>query len=168
MISMQLYDPAEITPEQHYRTAIHKVGHTAAIMVLNPRQVPERISIRNQASSYGRVILSRSMTEQTEEYLLLNIAILLSGKNAERLLLGSHSVGCADDYARAKQLAKDMVEKFAMTTYGTTPAEILNAAEETSCAIIRGREEKLKRITQILLEKKELTGEDFKALFYPE
>lgn len=36
-----------------------------------------------------------------------------------------------------------MVEKFAMTTYGATPAEIL-------------------------LEEKEITGERFKALFYPE
>ena len=33
--SMQLYDPAEITPEQQRRTAIHEVGHAAAIMVLS-------------------------------------------------------------------------------------------------------------------------------------
>lgn len=61
-----------------------------------------------------------------------------------------------------------MVEKFAMTTYGATPAEILQTAEETSCAVIRGREEKMTRIAEILLEEKEITGARFKALFYPE
>ena len=166
--SMQLYDPAEITPEQQRRTAIHEVGHAAAIMVLNPNQVPERVSIRNQAGSYGRVTLNPGMTEQSEGYLLSHLAILLSGKNAERILLGGHDTGCYGDYTRAKQLAADMVEKFAMTTYGATPAEILQTAEETSCAVIRGREEKMTRIAEILLEEKEITGECFKALFYPE
>ena len=166
--SMRLYDPAEITPEQQHRTAIHEVGHASAIMVLNPKLVPESISIRNQAGSYGRVILQQGMNEQTEEHLLTHLAILLSGKNAEKLLLGSHATGCTDDYSRAKQLAKDMIERFAMTTYGATPDEILHTAEETSCAIIRGRKEKLEQIAQILLKEKELTGERFKELFYPE
>ena len=166
--SMNLYDPAEITPEQHYRTAVHETGHAAAIMVLNPKQIPERISIRNQAGSYGRVILQRSITEQTEEYLLIHIAILLSGMNAEKLLLGNHATGCAGDYAQAKQLAQDMVEKFAMTAYGVTPAAILHTAEEMSCTLIGGRKKKLERIAKILLEEKELTGERFKELFYPE
>ena len=166
--SMQLYDPAEITPEQQHRTAIHEVGHAAAIMVLNPKQVPERISIRNQAGSYGRVTLHRGMTEQTEEHLLVHLAILLSGKNAEKLLLGNHATGCADDYARAKQLASDMIEKFAMTTYGATPDEILHTAEEMSHTLIRGRKEKLEQLAQILLEEKELTGERFKELFCTE
>ena len=55
-----------------------------------------------------------------------------------------------------------------MNTFGTTPGEILQTAEETSCAIIRGREEKLERIVQILLEEKEITGKRFQELFYPE
>lgn len=50
------------------------------------------------------------------------IAILLSGMNAEKLLLGNHATGCAGDYSQAKQLASDMVEKDAMTTYGATPS----------------------------------------------
>lgn len=166
--SMQLYDPAEITQEQQHRTAIHEVGHAAAIMVLNPNQIPERISIRNQAGSYGRVTLSRRMIEQTEENLLVHIATLLSGKNAEKLLFGNHATGCADDYARAKQLASDMVEKFAMTTYGTTADKIMSTAEEMSCTLIRERREKLMEIAQVLLEEKELSGERFKALFLAE
>ena len=166
--SMQLYDPAEITQEQQNRTAIHEVGHAAAIMVLNPKQVPERISIRNQAGSYGRVTLSKGAIEQTEENLLVHIAILLSGKNAEKLLLGNHATGCADDYARVKQLASDMIEKFAMTTYGTTADKIILTAEEMSTTLIRERKEKLMGIVQVLLEEKELTGERFKALFCAE
>ena len=166
--SMHLYDPAEITEEQQHRTAIHEVGHAAAIMVLNPKQVPESISIRNQAGSYGRVILPRGVNEQTEEHLLVHLAILLSGKNAEKLLLGNHATGCADDYARARQLASDMVEKFAMTTYGAAPNEILKTAEEMSSTLIRTRKEKLEQIAKILLEEKELTGQRFQELFCAE
>ena len=166
--SMQLYDPAEITADHHHRTAVHEVGHAAAIMVLNSSHVPKCISIRNQASSYGRVTLAHGLIEQTEENLLIHIAILLSGMNAEKILLGNHDTGCAGDYAQAKQLALDMVEKFAMTTYGATPGEILHTAEEMSCTLIRSRKEKLQSIVQILLDKKELAGERFKELFYPE
>ncbi len=166
--SMQLYDPAEITPDQQRRTAIHEVGHGAAIMVLNSGQIPERISIRNQAGSYGRVTLPRGIIEQTEENLLLHLAVLLSGKNAEKELLGNHATGCADDYARAKQLASDMIEKFAMVTHGTTPGEILRTGEEMSCTLIRERRDKLEGIAQILLEEKELSGERFRELLFSE
>ena len=163
--SMHLYDPAQITREQQYRTAIHEVGHAAALMVLNPKQAPESISIRNQAGSYGRVKVSGNYPEQTEENLLVHMAVLLSGKNAEKLLLGSHATGCADDYARAKRLATDMVERFAMVCYGETPSKIMNTAEEMSCTLIRERRELLEKIAKLLLEEKELTGERFKALF---
>ncbi len=166
--SMKLYDPAEVTQEQKRRTAIHEVGHAAAIMVLNSKQVPERISIRNQAGSYGRVTLARGVIEQTEENLLIHLAVLLSGKNAEKLLLGNHATGCADDYARAKQLAADMIKNFAMTTYGTTPDEILRTADEMSCTLIRERKDKLEEVAQILLEEKELSGERFKELVFSE
>jgi AAA+ superfamily predicted ATPase len=163
--SMHLYDPAAITPEQRYRTAIHEVGHAAAIMVLNPKQVPQSISIRSHAGSYGRVVLPRDMTEQTEEHLLTHLAILLSGKNAEKRILGTHTTGCAEDFARAKRVAQDMVEQFAMTAYGATADKILATAEEMSNTIISSRKEKLERIAHILLEEKELTGERFKVLF---
>ena len=166
--SMHLYDPAQITPQQQYRTAVHEVGHAAAILVLNSGQIPERISIRNQAGSYGRVILPRGIQEQTEEHLLLHIAILLSGKNAEKLLLGNHATGCAEDYARAKQLAEDMIGKFAMVTYGKTPNGILRTAEEMSCTLIGERKDKLETIAKLLLEEKEFSGQRFKELFLAE
>ena len=51
--------------------------------------------------------------------------------------------GDSDERKPGRKTAADMVENFAMTTYGATPAEIL-------------------------LEEKEITGARFKALFYPE
>jgi ATP-dependent Zn protease len=105
------------------------------------------------------------MTEQTEEHLLTHLAILLSGKNAEKRILGTHTTGCAEDFARAKRVAQDMVEQFAMTAYGATADKILATAEEMSNTIISSRKEKLERIAHILLEEKELTGERFKVLF---
>ena len=61
---------------------------------------------------------------QTERRLFEDVVTLLSGKNAEKLIFGQHATGCAQDYARAKQLAKDMIEHFAMDSYGKTEEEI--------------------------------------------
>ena len=76
-------------------------------------------------------------------------------------LLGSHSTGCASDYARAKRLAEDMTEKFAMTSFGSTAAEILQAADKLSAQIIAANRDRIEPIADTLQVQKELSGEVF-------
>ena len=86
---------------------------------------------------------------------------LLSGKNAEKLIFGQHATGCAQDYARAKQLAKDMIEHFAMDSYGKTEEEILETADKRSMEIMTANKSRMEDVCPKLLERKELTGMEF-------
>lgn len=159
--SMQLYDPGSISPEQHRRTAIHELGHAFAMMEQDSGNMPEMISIRNQAGSYGRVRLVTGPVPQTERRLFEDVVTLLSGKNAEKLIFGQHATGCAQDYARAKQLAKDMIEHFAMDSYGKTEEEILETADKRSMEIMTANKSRMEDVCPKLLERKELTGMEF-------
>lgn len=159
--NIHLYDPAEITAAEQRRTAIHEAGHAIVMVGTDPTNIPETLSIRSHAGSLGRVRLPASQLNQTEQDLLNHIAILLGSKNAETLLLGCHSTGCSGDYARAKRVAEDMVEKFAMTTFGSTAAEILQAADQLSLQIITANRDQILPVAEALLDEKELTGEAF-------
>ena len=162
--SMHLYDPAAVTPEQHRRTAVHELGHAIVMVGLEPRNVPESISIRNQAGSYGRVKLSAQTPDWTEQQMFNHLATLLGGKNAEKLIFGSHSTGCANDYARAKRAAESMVQNYAMVSYGETPDGILKAADRISMEMVSKRKDELEELAAILVKKKELSGEELVKL----
>ena len=163
--NMHLYDPGIITPEEQRRTAMHELGHAVVMVGTDPKNVPESISIRGHAGSFGRVKLVASHANQTEQQLLNHIATLLAGKNAEKLFFGTHSTGCASDYMRAKRMAEDMLEKFAMTTYGETAGDILKAADQLSMETVTRYQKNMENIVDMLLKRKELSGEEFvKAL----
>ena len=161
---MHLYDPAKITEAQHRRTAVHELGHAVVIVGTDPENTPKSISIRNYAGSYGRVELGSGAQERTEQHLFWHLATLLGGKNAEKCILGTHSVGCSQDYERAKRLAESMIERYAMDSFGQKPEEILKAADGLSMKIIEENKARIEALTHILLAKKEITGEAFVQL----
>ena len=158
---MHLYDPAEVTDEEHRRTAVHELGHAIIIYETNPSNIPERISIKNEAGSLGRVTINTKHSYSTEVEILDFLAVLLGGKNAERLIFGTHAIGCSSDYARAKQVAAKMIEVYAMNTYGETSADIIKSADARSTEILVRHRSALERLAPILLEKQELTGQEF-------
>lgn len=166
--SMQLYDPSEITPEEHRRTAVHEVGHAIAMVVTDPQNIPTCISIRNHAGSLGRVSLAPMQLSRTEEQLMHHLVTLLSGKNAEKCIFGTHDTGCANDYAQAQHVAESMVQKYAMVSYGETTSDILKAADRQSMDLLQAHMEQLKKITDILISSKELTGSEFMSLMAAE
>ena len=160
--SMKLYDPAEITTEDKRRTAFHEIGHAIVLYVTDQENVPESISIRNQAGTFGRVRISVNRAHNhTEQELLNEIAVLLAGKNAEKVVLGDHSTGCSSDYARAKRIAEDMIDNYAMVSFGETPLEIVRKADDLSISILESKKEDLLSIAEALLEKKEMSGAEF-------
>lgn len=160
----QLYDPGTLTEEAKRRTALHELGHATVLCVLDPDEPPKSVSIKNQAGSYGRVTRNVKHGNATEDELLHHIAVLLAGKNAEKLFLGQHATGCSSDYANAKHVAQEMIRSVAMDTYGSTPKEILKAADELSMKTLQDHQEALLRCLDTLLEKQELSGEEFAKL----
>ena len=161
---MYLYDPSDITDKERLRTAVHELGHAIVMYETDPDNLPRIISIRNQAGSLGRVTFSPNRGNSTEQQLLNLITVSLGGKNAEKIFSGSHDTGCAGDIARAKQIAHNMLELYAMTTYGETEKEILAEADRLSMEILSRYKDALTDLSSLLLEKRQFTGEEFAQL----
>ena len=157
--NMQLYDPANVTLEDQRRIAVHELGHAIVMVSTDPDNMPKSISIRNHANSYGRVTLALDSMNLTEQQLLNYIAVLLSGKNAEKVVFGDHSTGCATDYAVAKKLAGDMITQYAMVSFGNNVQKILETADQISMKILEDQKKQIEAMTETLLSQKELSGE---------
>ena len=162
--SMMLYDPGQITQEERRRTALHELGHALVMLHHNPEKLPPVISIRNRAGSLGRVMVPRGSLNRTERELMAHVAGLLAGKNAEKLMLGDHDTGCVGDVTRARQLAKSMVENYAMDTFGATEEEIFKEADRQSMEILKKYQAVLPTLADRLLAEKEITGEELVKL----
>ena len=164
--NMHLYDPATVTDQERRRSAVHELGHAIVMVSADPNNAPESISIRNHAGSLGRVQLNISYGNQTEQQLLNFVATLLGGKNAEKLFFGNHDTGCASDYARAKRVAEDMIDKYGMTAFGEKAADILSAADKRSRELLTAHKAVIQTLSDMLLKEKELSGEAFMEAFH--
>jgi cell division protease FtsH len=111
---------AVLTEADKIRIAVHEGGH--ALVALNvPGSDPvHKISIIPRGTALGvtmqlpegdRVMYSR-------EYLEASIAVLMAGRMAEELILGSFASGSANDIERATSLARKMVRQLGMSRLG--------------------------------------------------
>jgi len=107
-----------IRPEEKRRIAVHESGH-ALVAVLSEYADPvHRVSI----VSRGVAALGYTMQLPVEERYLMTrreledrLDVLLGGRCAERVVLGSVSTGASDDLRRALSLARRMVMEFGMS-----------------------------------------------------
>ena len=163
-----MVNPDELTDEDIRRVAVHELGHALTAFVLNGDSNLKSISVKvNADGSLGRVIhKSNRSVLLTEQQLLNRIAVLLSGRGAERLIFGVHSSGCSSDYTEAKRLAKKMVEEYAMGTLGSDDSnQILMKAEEIADQILNEKKEKLENMIRILMDRKEISGSELEQMF---
>lgn len=105
--------------EQERKTvAYHEAGH-ALIAALTPQGEPvSKISIIPRS----RGALGYTMQMPTEDRYLLTmdelldkITVMLGGRAAEKLILGTLSTGASDDILRASELARRMVTEYGMS-----------------------------------------------------
>ena len=163
----ELYDPSEITKASKRRTAIHECGHAVVGYVLDKKRVPESISVRSGAVSFGRVMLGKqSPGSKTERELKNMIAELLGGRNAERVFFGENATGVSEDYDRAKRLARSMIRDFAMGELGNGNAlDILREEDRRATGIIEKHKDFIDSFADRLLAEKEVSGEDMVKAF---
>lgn len=157
-------DPAKVTREEKRRTAVHEVGHALASLLLEPETKLLTISIADQAFSSGRVGTRRSCSNPTEEQMMNTISIALGGRDAERVVFGTHSTGCASDYTMAKAVAGDMLELYAMgAKLGDSDiAPLLNQADQAVMKLLTEHKDTLMALADQLLEQQELTEEQLR------
>lgn len=149
--SDSMYDPNILTDDMKYRTAVHEAGHF--ILALANNFPVESISIRSEIGSLGRVTLKEPLRDMTKSKCIQYLAMLLGGRNAERLILKENGAGCSEDCSRAKALAKDMDEVYCMGEFGTdSKDEFLKEADSMATDILIRYQDILIRIAKDLID----------------
>ncbi|MGZ8187014.1 MAG: ATP-dependent zinc metalloprotease FtsH, partial [Methylobacter sp.] len=139
-----------LNPEEKRRLAYHEGGHALVAEHVPTGQPVHKISIIPRGVSALGFTLQLPVEEKflsTEEELKDQIAILLSGRVAEEVVLGSISTGAQNDLEKASEIARNMVcslgmsKKLGSLTYGkrqqlqfleTEISEYRNYSDETA------------------------------------
>ncbi len=101
-------------------TAYHEAGHALVGHLLPGTDPIHRVSIVSRGMALG-FTMSRPKTDkyqQTEKELLDEIAMMLGGRAAERLVFDELTAGASSDIERATMIARKMVVDFGMSELG--------------------------------------------------
>lgn len=162
-----------LTPEEKKITAFHEVGHALVSSFLERGEPVRKISIiaRGLAAGYTLKTPEKERKIKTKTEFLAEIATLLGGYCAEKIIFGEVSSGAANDLERATQLARKLVLEYGMSSLGPVVfgkkeelvflgyEEILKNYSEEMAAKIDKEIEKIikeaeKKATEILLKNK--------------
>ena len=106
-----------LNPQERLTVAHHEMGHVLVALALPGSDPIHKVSIIPR----GVGALGYTLQRPTEDRYLMNaeelqrkVCVLLGGRAAEKLVLGSLSTGAADDLAKATQIARDMVMRYGM------------------------------------------------------
>ena len=106
-----------MSEEEKKNTAYHESGHAIVSMALTKTDPVHKVTIipRGRALGVTMMIPERDQYGYDREELKQKIAVLLGGRLAEELFLGSMSTGASDDIRRATDLARKMVTCLGMS-----------------------------------------------------
>ncbi|HVG30482.1 MAG TPA: ATP-dependent zinc metalloprotease FtsH [Pyrinomonadaceae bacterium] len=109
-----------ITNEEKRVTAYHESGHTLVGLKVPNADPVHKVTIipRGMALGVTQQLPEGDRHNYTQEYLLGQIAILMGGRVAEEIFLGSITTGASNDIERATELARAMVCEYGMSDLG--------------------------------------------------
>lgn len=193
LILGQRQDSSILRDEERNRVAVHESGH-AVIGALTEHSDPvTKVTILPSGHALG---LTEQLPEDekrllTREEMEDQLAVMMGGRVAERLLTGQLSSGAANDLTRATQLATRMVSEFGMSDhlgpvgYGqpdqsalrkrpfaestqrevdTEVARVLRESEATAEKLLTAHRDELEQLVARLLEVDTVDGREVYAL----
>ena len=106
-----------INDEEKRITAIHEAGHALLAVKLPQADPIHKVTIipRGMALGLTQQLPIDEKHNYSREYLMDRIAIMLGGRIAEELTLGSVTTGAGNDFERATELARQMVCEWGMS-----------------------------------------------------
>ena len=115
-----------INEEEKRLTAYHESGHTLAAKLTPGADPIHKVTIvpRGMALGVTQQLPIDDRHNYTREYLLAMVTVLMGGRAAEEIVLGSITTGAGNDLERATDIARKMVcewgmsEKIGPLTYG--------------------------------------------------
>jgi cell division protease FtsH len=108
------------SPKERKMTAYHEIGHALIGHLLPGNDPIHRVSIvsRGMALGYTMSQPTADKYQHTELELKDQIAAMLGGRAAERLVFNELTAGAASDIEKATRLARAMVVEFGMSKLG--------------------------------------------------
>lgn len=178
-----------MTEEERYATAVHEAGHVV-VGVDCPKHDPiHKVSIlpRGRALGVTQAVPERDRLMYSREYLEDRIAMLLGGRAAEQVILGTMTAGASDDIERAFELARRMVAEMGMSRLGPihpgtdlshrsqalldrieeVASELISEQLERAVAIVGARRKEIDLLVEGLLERDTLDADEIRACFEP-
>ncbi len=156
------------------RVAVHEAGHALVAAVTKPGSVRKATIIpRGQALGYVAPI-PKEMHLSTSSELLDQVAMILAGGVAERMVLGEHSIGVSGDVNQAKSILEQMVDTglledgFTLTFNNRQKEEQLNhlfqKALQRSESILQSHRQQYNQLVDFLLLKETLEGTEVQEI----
>ncbi len=177
-----------ISEVEKRNTAYHEAGHTIVALKVPHADPIHKVTIipRGMALGVTQQLPESDRYMHTREYLESQIAIMMGGRVAEEIFLGSMTTGASNDLERATEIARKMVCEFGMSrlgplTFGRSDEAIFlgkelvrhqNYSEDTAIKIDQEVNrivmEQYERARQIILENREVVERLVQALLEKE
>ncbi|MEJ2358835.1 MAG: ATP-dependent zinc metalloprotease FtsH [Deinococcales bacterium] len=105
-----------LTEDDKQMIAYHEGGHAVVAATLEHADPVSKVTIvpRGRAMGVTQQLPERDRYVVPKEYLLDRLAVMMGGRAAERLVLGTSTSGAAADLQQASQLARRMVKELGM------------------------------------------------------
>jgi len=106
-----------IEPDERHRLAVHESGHTLVAYFLPHADPLYKVSIipRGRALGATQQLPEHERHTLPEDYLYDRLAVIMGGRMAEKILLGTVSSGADDDIHQATTMARAMVSRWGMS-----------------------------------------------------
>jgi len=126
-----------MSDEEKRNTAYHEAGHALAAHLLPDADPLHKVTIipRGRALGVTMQLPEEDKYSYTREYMEASLTILLAGRVAEQLVLGSCTTGASNDLERVTERARKMVCEWGMSeeigplTYGKKEEQIFLGRE---------------------------------------
>lgn len=182
------------TEQDRRMTAYHEAGHALVAWEMPHIDPIHRISIISRGMSLGHTMTEPiDRVHETKSHLIEEIAMMLGGQAAERLVFNDITTGASSDIERATNIARAMVTRFGMSDLGpmtlsiqketpydsdelspemqakidTEVKRIIDEALVTATRVLKKLRKKLDLLAEELLVKETLESEEFEKLIGP-
>lgn len=176
-----------LTPGTRERLAFHEAGHALVAHWTGAGRV-ERVTIEPRGPGLGVTYVTRETEDPlyAQAELVSRLAMMLGGREAELLVLGSVSTGASDDLKRASELAIQMVgqlgfsETFGLLSVAGIPKELLGPdvqaavlkeartlleqAQATCRSVLKTQRQRLNAMAHALLQTEVVAGDTLRDL----
>ena len=168
-----------VHPDDLRRVAFHETGHSL-LSWLNDQVIIHKISVIPHGRALGYMV---PMPKEERyivgvDFLWHRLLAMLGGRAAELVFFGSSSTGAADDFDKATALAKDMIHRYGMTSWGLAAVDrlsteslhdpiskILDQGMAVACEWMTRYRAEVEHVAETLLQQEVITWPEIQTLW---